>query len=236
MRSASQSSIRIDILRQVVADRTSPFATKDVSEDPRMRRGHPELVAHRHYHSFVGGALSDHHVALGITEVRRSTSRGSVWQTTPETITIPQAVWRTPPTPQQEPDRARHGEEDPGRGGQNKTAKRGRGRSRVTRGKEGAPSPREIATQKVARRAERRSGTAQVEPLILHSCNGIRIDNPARKRACQVCGAIQDPLFRFERSTRGPVTLCGVCEDAARAGSSPEDALNHIVRHRMKRT
>jgi hypothetical protein len=76
----SRKSIRADILKQVVADADSSFATKDISENERVRRAHPELVGHRNYHAFVGGALSDHHVALGIIEVQKSTPRGSRWQ------------------------------------------------------------------------------------------------------------------------------------------------------------
>jgi hypothetical protein len=75
----SRKSIRLDILKQVIADASPLFATKDVSEDERVRRAHPALAAHRNYHAFVGGALSDHHVALNIIEVRKSTPRGSEW-------------------------------------------------------------------------------------------------------------------------------------------------------------
>lgn len=76
----SRKSIRADVLKQVIADADALFATKDISEDERVRRAHPELVGHRNYHAFVGGALSDHRVALGIVEVRKSTPRGSRWQ------------------------------------------------------------------------------------------------------------------------------------------------------------
>jgi hypothetical protein len=76
----SRKSIRVDVLKRVVADASQQFATKDISEDKRMRAAHPELVSHSHYHAFVGGALSDHHVQLNIVEVRKDTSRGSRWQ------------------------------------------------------------------------------------------------------------------------------------------------------------
>jgi hypothetical protein len=76
----SRKSIRVDVLMLVVADATPVFATKDVSEDERTRGAHPELVDHSHYHAFVGGALSDHRVALGITEIQKDTPRGSRWQ------------------------------------------------------------------------------------------------------------------------------------------------------------
>ena len=76
----SRKSIRVDVLKRVVADASQQFATKDISEDKRMRAAHPELVSHSHYHAFVGGALSDHHVQLNIVEVQKNTSRGSRWQ------------------------------------------------------------------------------------------------------------------------------------------------------------
>lgn len=75
-----RKSIRVDVLRQVIAEADALFVTKDISEDERVRRAHTEFVGHRNYHAFVGGALSDHRVALGIVEVRKSTSRGSRWQ------------------------------------------------------------------------------------------------------------------------------------------------------------
>ena len=52
----------------------------DVSADKRMKQAHPELVVNQQYHAFVGGALSDHRTALGIEEVRKNTSRGSLWE------------------------------------------------------------------------------------------------------------------------------------------------------------
>jgi hypothetical protein len=76
----SRKSIRLDVLKQVVAEASRHFATRDVSEDERMKAAHPELVSHSHYHAFVGGALSDHHVLLNIVEVQKDTPRGSRWQ------------------------------------------------------------------------------------------------------------------------------------------------------------
>jgi hypothetical protein len=76
----SRRAIRFAVLKQVVADANLLFTTKDISEDERVRRAHSELVNHRNYHAFVGGALSDHRVALGIVEVQKSTLRGSRWQ------------------------------------------------------------------------------------------------------------------------------------------------------------
>lgn len=76
----SRESIRLDALRMVVEDAERLFTTKDISEDERIRNAHPELVNHRNYHAFVGGALSDNHVTLGIVEVKKATSRGSRWQ------------------------------------------------------------------------------------------------------------------------------------------------------------
>lgn len=76
----SRKQIQFGVLRQVVTDQPRAFTTKDVSEDERMRRAHPEFTNHTHYHAFVGGVLSDHHETLGIVEVRKATSRGSRWE------------------------------------------------------------------------------------------------------------------------------------------------------------
>ena len=76
----SRKSVQPDVLKQVVADANALFTTRDISEDQRVRLAHPDLVDHRNYHAFVGGALSDHHVDLGIREVQKSTSCGSRWQ------------------------------------------------------------------------------------------------------------------------------------------------------------
>ncbi len=76
----SEKLIQLDVLRQVVADQGPVFWTKDVSENERMLRAHPELVRKRNYHSFVGRALSVHRASLGITEIQKDTPRGSRWQ------------------------------------------------------------------------------------------------------------------------------------------------------------
>ncbi|HZF51939.1 MAG TPA: hypothetical protein VE093_24975 [Polyangiaceae bacterium] len=76
----SRKSVRLDVLKQVVSDANAVFVTKDISEDERMCVAHAELVTHSHYHAFVGGALSDHRVALGIIETQKDTPRGSQWQ------------------------------------------------------------------------------------------------------------------------------------------------------------
>jgi hypothetical protein len=76
----SRNLIRLEILKQAVADAGQQFATKDISEDERMLSAHPALVSHSHYHAFVGGALKDHHVTLDIVELQKETSRGSRWQ------------------------------------------------------------------------------------------------------------------------------------------------------------
>jgi hypothetical protein len=76
----SRKLIEVDMLKRVVADMSAAFATRDVSEDERTRLAYPDLVDHSHYHAFVGGALSDHHVALDIVETQKDTPRGSRWQ------------------------------------------------------------------------------------------------------------------------------------------------------------
>ena len=76
----SRRAIRLEVLRDVVADAGSVFATRDISDDARVRNAHPQLAEHRNYHAFVGGALSDHHLSLNIVEVQESTPRGSQWR------------------------------------------------------------------------------------------------------------------------------------------------------------
>ena len=76
----SRKSIRGDVLQQVVSDLAALFTTKDVSEDKRVRSAHPELTAHRNYHAFVGGALSDHHSILAIAKTRTTGRRGMRWR------------------------------------------------------------------------------------------------------------------------------------------------------------
>ena len=70
----SRKSIAPEILNSVVSE-ASPL-----SEDERVRSAYPELATHRNYHAFVGGALSDHHVELGIAKVRTKARRGMQWQ------------------------------------------------------------------------------------------------------------------------------------------------------------
>lgn len=76
----SWRAVQVDILSTVVADAGPRFATKDISEDERTRQAHPDLLAHTHYHSFVGRALSVHRVLLGIDECKKATLRGSLWE------------------------------------------------------------------------------------------------------------------------------------------------------------
>jgi hypothetical protein len=77
----SYEDIKVRVLKEVIAD-LGPFITKDVSEDPRMKQAHLELVDHSHYHAFVGSALSFHHVKLEIDEIQKGTKRGSRWKKT----------------------------------------------------------------------------------------------------------------------------------------------------------
>ena len=74
------NDISLYTLREVVASLGQFFATKDVSEDIRMKQAHPNLTDHSHYHAFVGRALSEHRAQLGIDETQKSTSRGSRWK------------------------------------------------------------------------------------------------------------------------------------------------------------
>ena len=95
----SWKQIQFGVLKEVVADQKRVFATKDVSEDERMKQAHPELTDHTHYHAFVGRALSLDHVALGIVEIRKATSRGARWEkhglaelARPQTVKTPAAA------------------------------------------------------------------------------------------------------------------------------------------------
>jgi len=76
----SRKLIKKKVLKQVVNDQPVEFYAKDISEDERTKRAHPNLVGHRSYHSFVGGALSDHRGYLKIKEVQQKTRRGSLWR------------------------------------------------------------------------------------------------------------------------------------------------------------
>ena len=67
-------------LKEVVAGLGPIFKTKDVSEDPRMRKTYTDLARHSHYHAFVGRALSEYRAQLKIDEIRKGTPRGSQWK------------------------------------------------------------------------------------------------------------------------------------------------------------
>ena len=76
----SRKNVSVHVMKKVINDLGGVFTTKDVSEDQRMIKAHPQLVKHSHYHAFVGGALSDHRSKLKIKEIQKRTSRGSRWQ------------------------------------------------------------------------------------------------------------------------------------------------------------
>jgi hypothetical protein len=77
-----RQDISLYVLKQVVADLGPDFYTKDVSEDPRMKKAHFDLVDYSHFHSFVGGALSDHKDELGIINTKVHNKRGVKWKKT----------------------------------------------------------------------------------------------------------------------------------------------------------
>jgi hypothetical protein len=77
---ASLQDIDVEVLRALVSGQRRSFATKDVSEDERMRAAHPSLTDHPNYHAFVGRALSLHRDLLGLDELRKGSSRGSIWE------------------------------------------------------------------------------------------------------------------------------------------------------------
>ncbi len=78
----SRLKISLYVLKQVVDDLGPVFYTKDVSEEPRMTSAHADLADRRNYHSFVGGALSDHDSELGIRKSGNRTKRGVKWEKT----------------------------------------------------------------------------------------------------------------------------------------------------------
>jgi hypothetical protein len=55
------------------------FATRDVSDDPKMIAAHPGVSKARNFKSFVGLAISRRRTTLGLKELRKRTPRGSVW-------------------------------------------------------------------------------------------------------------------------------------------------------------
>ena len=76
----SHKDISLYVLKIVVSDLGTEFFTKDVSEDPRMTMHHFDLTDHSHYHAFVGKALSENHVELGIRKIGYHHKRGSIWK------------------------------------------------------------------------------------------------------------------------------------------------------------
>ncbi len=67
-------------LKEVVEGLGPVFKTKDVSEDPRMRKTYADLARHFQYHAFVGKALSKYRAQLKLNEIRKKTPRGSQWK------------------------------------------------------------------------------------------------------------------------------------------------------------
>ena len=67
-------------LQQAVTAVGPQFQTKDISEQPELQRAHPGLTNHDSWHSFVGGALSDHRGLLGIESAGQGNGRGRRWR------------------------------------------------------------------------------------------------------------------------------------------------------------
>ena len=77
------SDINIKVLVKTIEKMPDEFFTKNVSSHPDMIKAHPELFNHSHYHSFVGKAikkLSNQHSKWEIIEIRKKTSKGSLWR------------------------------------------------------------------------------------------------------------------------------------------------------------
>ena len=77
----SWKNIDITLLSTVIRELPERFATRDVSEDPRMLDGHPELRGARNYHAWVGRCISANNGAGGVPALRRggSSPRGQRW-------------------------------------------------------------------------------------------------------------------------------------------------------------
>lgn len=73
-----------ELFKEVVTGLGPAFKTRDVSEDPRMNTAYKHLIGERNYHAFVGRALSEYHVDLGIVAVPEAYSqkRGMHWKKT----------------------------------------------------------------------------------------------------------------------------------------------------------
>ena len=75
----SRNHIRVEDLKPVVANLGPSFRTIDVAADETLRAKYPDLIAQSTFNSSIGGALSDHHVALAITKVQDRNPRGMLW-------------------------------------------------------------------------------------------------------------------------------------------------------------
>jgi hypothetical protein len=87
-------------LKQALANVRDHFVTKDISEQSALKAAHGALVAHSHWHAFVGKALRYHAVAIGIDYLDAGASRGARWQkTSAATGSLPRSTGSAVPLP-----------------------------------------------------------------------------------------------------------------------------------------
>lgn len=84
----SRQAIRVEDLKPVVAKLGPSFQTMDVAADENLRAKYPELIARSTYASSIGGALSEHHVALAIAKAHDKNPRGMLWRKQEQPATV----------------------------------------------------------------------------------------------------------------------------------------------------
>ena len=76
----SFKEISTEDLQKVIAELGNEFATRDVSENHRLRDAYPDLAQSSHYHALIGRAISENRGHLGLEAVPKKTARGSIWR------------------------------------------------------------------------------------------------------------------------------------------------------------
>lgn len=100
----SRNHIRIEDLKPVVANLGPSFLTTDVAADETLQAKYPELIARSTYTASIGGALSDHHIALAITKANDKNPRGMLWRKQEQPATVGSS--ETPPISDPTPNTA----------------------------------------------------------------------------------------------------------------------------------
>ncbi len=93
-------SIDDEIIKKVLELLPDQFHTKDVSGHPLIRKGHPDLVSHTHYHAFIGkflkNNLRDDKGFLLLKELKSGGSRGSYWHKSASVKNLPSTFQADP--------------------------------------------------------------------------------------------------------------------------------------------